>query len=81
MVTSHDAATMQSQLNDMAKSRKTDTIDAGRQHLGSVYAKALLGAAEKAGQADTVVEELEALVTRRARQAAAARRGARSRRG
>src|SRR6188474_213407 len=48
----------------MAKSRKSaDTIDAGRQHLGSVYAKALLGAAEAAGQADQVVEELESLVT------------------
>ena len=47
----------------MAKSRKNDARDAGRQHLGSVYAKALLGAAEKAGQAQTVVEELEALVS------------------
>jgi len=41
----------------------SDTIDAGRQHLGTVYAKALLGAAEKAGQADTVVEELESIVS------------------
>jgi F-type H+-transporting ATPase subunit delta len=41
----------------------SETIDAGRQHLGTVYAKALLGAAEKAGQADTVVEELEAIVS------------------
>jgi len=40
----------------------SDTIDAGRQHLGTVYAKALLGAAEKAGQADVVVEELESIV-------------------
>jgi F-type H+-transporting ATPase subunit delta len=48
----------------MAKSRRNqDTRDASRQHLGSVYAKALLGAAEAAGQADLVVEELEALVT------------------
>jgi len=46
----------------MAKSRH-DTLDAGRQHLGSVYAKALLGAAEKARQTDLVVEELEALVS------------------
>jgi F-type H+-transporting ATPase subunit delta len=37
-------------------------MDAGRQHLGSVYAKALLDAAEKTGQADHVVEELEALI-------------------
>jgi len=40
----------------------SDSIDAGRQHLGTVYAKALLGAAEKAGQADVVVEELESIV-------------------
>jgi F-type H+-transporting ATPase subunit delta len=47
----------------MAKSGKnSEIIDAGRQHLGSVYAKALLGAAEKAGRADEVVEELEAIV-------------------
>jgi F-type H+-transporting ATPase subunit delta len=42
--------------------KNPDTIDASRQHLGTVYAKALLGAAEKAGQADQVVEELESLV-------------------
>jgi len=48
----------------MAGSRgKSETIDAGRQHLGTVYAKALLGAAEKAGQADHVVEEVEAIVS------------------
>jgi len=47
----------------MAKSRNSETIDAGRQHLGTVYAKALLGAAEKIGQADHVVEELEAIVS------------------
>jgi|SRR3954447_12912494 F-type H+-transporting ATPase subunit delta len=47
----------------MAESRaKSDTMDAGRQHLGTVYAKALLGAAEKAGQADQVVDELESLI-------------------
>jgi F-type H+-transporting ATPase subunit delta len=42
--------------------RKSDRMDAGRQHLGTVYAKALLGAAERAGQADEVVDELESLV-------------------
>lgn len=47
----------------MAKSTRHDTLDAGRQHLGTVYAKALLGAAESAGQTDQVVEELEAFVT------------------
>lgn len=48
----------------MAKSRgNRESHDASRQHLGSVYAKALLGAAESVGQADQVVEEIEALVT------------------
>jgi len=47
----------------MAKAkRQHDPIDAGRQHLGSVYAKALLGAAEKGGQAEQAVAELEALI-------------------
>jgi F-type H+-transporting ATPase subunit delta len=46
----------------MAKSQH-DVIDSGRQHLGSVYAKALLGAAEKAGQSQQVLEELDSLVT------------------
>src|SRR5689334_4030481 len=36
-------------------------FDAGRQHLGSVYAKALLGAAQDAGQVNGVLEELESL--------------------
>ena len=42
--------------------KKSDSLDAGRQHLGTVYAKALLGAAERAGQADQVVDELESLI-------------------
>jgi F-type H+-transporting ATPase subunit delta len=47
----------------MAKARSQhEVVDAGRQHLGTVYAKALLGAAEKSGQAELVVEELESLV-------------------
>ena len=44
----------------MAKSEK---IDASRQRLGTVYAKALLAAGEKAGQADLAVEELEAIIS------------------
>jgi F-type H+-transporting ATPase subunit delta len=40
-----------------------DKIDPSRQHLGAVYAKALLAAADKAGTADSVVEELESLVS------------------
>jgi len=48
----------------MAKSRRnTDAIDSGRQQVGAVYAKAALAAAEKAGQAELVVEELESLVS------------------
>ena len=49
-------------MQSMARTGKTDGFDSGRQHLGTVYAKALLGAAEKAGQGDLVVEELESLV-------------------
>jgi F-type H+-transporting ATPase subunit delta len=44
----------------MAKA--TRGFDAGREHLGSVYAQALLGAAEKAGVAEQIMEELESLV-------------------
>ncbi|WP_254507859.1 ATP synthase F1 subunit delta [Anatilimnocola floriformis] len=36
-------------------------FDAGRQHLGTVYAKALLGAAQDAGKVDGVLEELSSL--------------------
>src|SRR5215208_4907786 len=53
---------MTSDHDQMAKTRH-DTLDAGRQHLGMVYGKALLGAAEKIGQSDQVVEELESLVS------------------
>jgi F-type H+-transporting ATPase subunit delta len=41
---------------------KSKVIDTGRQRVGTVYAKALLGAAEKAGQTDAVLSELESLV-------------------
>jgi F-type H+-transporting ATPase subunit delta len=47
----------------MPKPRSTSgTFDPAKQRLGTVYAKALLGAAEKAGQSDQVLEELDALV-------------------
>jgi F-type H+-transporting ATPase subunit delta len=36
--------------------------DVSVEHIGAVYAKALLGAAEKAGRLDETVEELESLV-------------------
>src|SRR5439155_26950928 len=48
----------------MARSRrKLDVADASRQKVGSVYAKALLGATDESDQADQVVDELETLVT------------------
>lgn len=37
-------------------------LNVAKQQLGQIYAQALLGAAEKAGVAETVVEELEAFV-------------------
>jgi F-type H+-transporting ATPase subunit delta len=37
-------------------------VDVGAYHLGMVYAKALVGAAEKAGNTDEVLAELDALV-------------------
>src|SRR5689334_13374337 len=45
----------------MAKAN-TRGFDAGREHLGTVYAQALLGAAEKAGATDQVADELDSLV-------------------
>jgi F-type H+-transporting ATPase subunit delta len=47
----------------MAKTRTPGAFDPAQQRLGTVYAKALLGAAEKAGQTDRVLEELDSLVT------------------
>jgi F-type H+-transporting ATPase subunit delta len=38
-------------------------FDTGRQHLGTIYAKALLGASERAGNTESVVEQLESLVS------------------
>jgi F-type H+-transporting ATPase subunit delta len=43
-------------------SPKKAVIDTARQRVGTVYAKALLGATEKAGQTDIVLAELESLV-------------------
>lgn len=40
----------------------SEPFDAGRQQLAAVYAKALLGAAEQAGQQEAVVDELESLL-------------------
>lgn len=41
---------------------KSKVIDAGLQRVGAVYAKALLGASEKAGQTDATLDELSSLV-------------------
>jgi F-type H+-transporting ATPase subunit delta len=38
-------------------------FDAGHQHLGTVYAKALLGSCQKAGTTDLVLSEIESLVS------------------
>jgi F-type H+-transporting ATPase subunit delta len=46
----------------MADAAHTTVLDSTQQHLGSVYAEALLGAAEKAGKAETVLQELRSLV-------------------
>ena len=47
----------------MAASHEHSTVfDSAQQHLGTVYAKALLGAAQQAGHTDQVLEEFDAVV-------------------
>lgn len=46
----------------MEEVRQTTVLDTGLQHLGTVYAKALLGASEKAGNTETVMAELDSVV-------------------
>jgi len=46
----------------MAESDHKTVFDTGLQHLGGVYAKALLGATENAGNTETVVSELDSVV-------------------
>ncbi len=41
---------------------KTRSFDAGREHLGHVYAQALIGAAEKEGLTEQVMQELDSIV-------------------
>ena len=43
-------------------SQNSTAFDSGRQRLGEVYAKALIGAAEKAGKTEQVLEELDSVV-------------------
>jgi F-type H+-transporting ATPase subunit delta len=45
----------------MAKA--SNTFDPGLEHIGMVYSKALLGATEKSGQSEQVVQELEEIVS------------------
>lgn len=46
----------------MADSEHSSALDTGRQYLGTVYAKALIAAAESAGNTEAVLEELDAFV-------------------
>ena len=46
----------------MADNSKSSQIDPGREHLGMVYAKALIGATENAGTSDAVVAEFQSVV-------------------
>ncbi len=46
----------------MTKARDKAVFDTGQQYLGGVYAKALLGAAENAGNPDVVLQELDEFV-------------------
>ncbi|MDA1052283.1 MAG: ATP synthase F1 subunit delta [Planctomycetota bacterium] len=46
----------------MTEARDKAVFDTGQQYLGAVYAKALLGAAEKVGNAEAVLDELNSFV-------------------
>lgn len=46
----------------MADAEHTTVLDSAQQQLGSVYAEALLGAAEKSGKAEQVLGELQSVV-------------------
>lgn len=46
----------------MAETKHDTVFDTGQQYLGSVYAKALLGASETAGETEAVLEGLQSLV-------------------
>lgn len=43
--------------------QNSNSFDPGQEQVGTVYAKALVAAADRAGQADVVVEELEQIVS------------------
>jgi F-type H+-transporting ATPase subunit delta len=46
----------------MAEARQEMVFDTGQQYLGSVYAKALIGAGEKAGNTEQLLTELDSIV-------------------
>lgn len=46
----------------MAETGQSTVFDTGQQYLGSVYAKALLGAGQKSGNAEQLLNELEGVV-------------------
>ena len=46
----------------MVEVRHATVLDTGQQHLGTVYAKALLGATENAGNSEIVLGELDSLL-------------------
>jgi F-type H+-transporting ATPase subunit delta len=46
----------------MAEARQSTVLDTGLQYLGTVYAKALIAAAEKTGTTELVLSELDSLV-------------------
>lgn len=48
---------------DNDQTPRSKSIDVGARQVGAVYAKALLGAAEKAGQTEQVIAEVDALIT------------------
>jgi F-type H+-transporting ATPase subunit delta len=48
---------------DASDARHSSVLDIDAQQTGTLYAKALLGATEKAGKTEEVLEELDALVT------------------
>jgi F-type H+-transporting ATPase subunit delta len=50
-------------LNSSSEVHQETVMDTGAQKLGNIYAKAFLSAAEKAGQAEALVEEFDSLVS------------------
>jgi F-type H+-transporting ATPase subunit delta len=49
--------------NQVSSPKPTANVDPARQQLGAIYAKALLGASESAGQTDALIADLDAVVS------------------